>query len=511
MTKLPDWLAPLPGSAAMRAADAAAIDAGTPGIALMERAGSGLAMLAGHLIPDGPIAVLCGKGNNGGDGFVAARLLHAAGRDVRVFTTSAREDSTGDAAENLARLALRPRPFDLESLDGCAGAIDALLGTGVTGEPRGAVARAIRVLHASGIPVIACDIPSGVDADTGAVPDPDTVVHARATVTFGAAKPGLWIAPGKAHAGNVNVIDIGVRAESGATVGLLTDDEVLEALPSRAAGSTKFTAGHVVVCGGSPGMTGAVCLAADAAMRAGVGYVTACVPHTLEPVFEIKLTEVMTRGVPEQDGRLEADAAGPVLEAVDARDGVLVLGGGLGRTDGALACARDVALRATGPLVLDADAIAAFAGDADALSARTGPTLLTPHAGELGRLLGVTSAEIEAARLEHVVDAARRTGAIVVLKGDDSLIATPDGLVAVSEGGAPALATAGTGDVLAGICGAFLAAGLEPFQAACAAVRAHLLAGRAAAAPHGPDGVIASDVIAALPGAISGARYAGRS
>lgn len=511
MTVLPEWLAPLPGSAAMRAADAAVIEAGTSGLALMERAGSGLAMLAGHLIPDGPIAVLCGKGNNGGDGFVAARLLHAAGRDVRVFTTSAREDSVGDAAENLARLAVRPRPFDLESLGGCAGAIDALLGTGVTGEPRGAVARAIRVLHASGIPVIACDIPSGVDADTGAIPDPDTVVHARATVTFGAAKPGLWIAPGKAHAGTVNVIDIGVRAEAAATVGLLTDDEVLEDLPSRAAGSTKFTAGHVVVCGGSPGLTGAVCLAADAAMRAGAGYVTACVPHTLEPVFEIKLTEVMTRGVPEENGRMEADAADPVLEAVSSRGGVLVLGGGLGRTSGALACARDVALRAPGPLVLDADAIAAFAGDPEALSARTAPTLVTPHAGELGRLLGLTSEEIDAARLTHAVAAARRAGAIVILKGDDSLIATPEGLVAVSEGGAPALATAGTGDVLAGICGAFLAAGLEPFHAACAAVRAHLLAGRAAAAPHGPDGVIASDVIAALPGAIAGARYAGRS
>jgi hydroxyethylthiazole kinase-like uncharacterized protein yjeF len=510
-SELPGWLQPLPGAAAMRAADAAAIEAGTPGLALMERAGSGLAMLAAHLIPEGPIAVLCGKGNNGGDGFVAARLLHASGRDVRVFTTSAAEQSAGDAAANLARLAVRPRPFDLESLDGCAGAIDALLGTGVEGAPRGAVARAIRVLTASGLPVVACDVPSGVNADTGAVPDPETVVHARATVTFAAAKPGLWIAPGKAHAGTVNVIDIGVRAEAGAQVGLLSDDEILEDLPSRAADSTKFTAGHVVVCGGSPGLTGAVCLAADAAMRSGAGYVTACVPHTLEPVFEIKLTEVMTRGVPEEGGRLEPDAADDVVDAVTARGGVLVLGGGLGRTDGALACARDVALRAPGPLVLDADGIAAFAGDPEALAARTAPTLVTPHAGELARLLGTTSAAIDAERLNSVRDAARRAGAIVVLKGDDTLIATPEGLVAVSAGGAPALATAGTGDVLAGVCGAFLAAGLEPFHAACAAVRAHLLAGRAAATPHGPDGVIASDVIAALPGAIAGARYAART
>ncbi|MCW3040794.1 MAG: NAD(P)H-hydrate dehydratase, partial [Solirubrobacterales bacterium] len=457
MTGLPGWVSALPGSAAMRAADAAAIEKGTPGLALMERAGSGLAMLAGHLIPDGPIAVLCGKGNNGGDGFVAARLLHAAGRDVRVFTTSAIEDSEGDAAENLARLVVRPRPFDLQSLDGCAGAIDALLGTGVSGAPRGAVARAIRVLHASGLPVIACDVPSGVDADTGAVPDPDTVVHASATVTFAAAKPGLWIAPGKAHAGTVHVVDIGVRAEAGAQAGLMEDDEVLEDVPTRAAASTKFTAGHVVLCGGSRGLTGAVCLAAEAATRAGAGYVTACVPHSLEPIFEVKLTEVMTRGVPDAGGVLVPEAAQEVLDTVAARGGVLVLGGGTGRSDGALACVRQAALQAPGPLVLDADGIAAFAGDPEALLTRTAPTLLTPHAGELARLLGrETHAAIEAARLDSVREAARRTGAIVVLKGDDSLIATPDGRVIVSEGGAPALATAGTGDVLAGVCGAFL-------------------------------------------------------
>lgn len=507
---LPEWLAPLPGSAAMRAADAATIEAGTPGLALMERAGSGLAMLAAHIIPEGPIAVVCGKGNNGGDGFVAARLLHGAGREVRVFTTAAREDSQGDAAENLARLAEQPRPFDLQSLDGCAGAIDAMLGTGVTGEPRGAVARAIRILNASGLPVVACDIPSGVDADTGAVPDPDTVVHAVATVTFAGAKPGLWIAPGKACAGTVHVVDIGVRADHDAIVGLITDDEVLEALPSRAASSTKFTAGHVVVAGGSRGLTGAVCLAAEAAMRAGAGYVTACVPASLEPIFEVKLTEVMTRALPDDGGTLVPRAAAPIVDAVNARGGVLVLGGGLGRSDGALACVREAALAASAALVLDADGLAAFAQDADALAARTAPTVLTPHTGELARLLGRTSDAVELTRLASAREVALRSGAIVVLKGDDSLVVTPDGRVAVSEGGAPGLATAGTGDVLAGVVGACLAAGLEPWHAACAAVRAHLLAGRRAASPHGPDGVIASDVVAALPGAIASARYAGR-
>jgi NAD(P)H-hydrate epimerase len=507
---LPEWLAPLPSSAAMRAADQAAIAAGTPGTALMERAGSGLAMIAAHVLPEGPIAILCGKGNNGGDGFVAARLLHAAGRDVRVLTTSVAEDSTGDAAHNLARLAVRPRPFDPAALEGCTGAIDALLGTGVAGAPRGAVARAIRALRASGLPVVACDVPSGVDADTGAIPDPEIVVHAVATVTFAAAKPGLWIAPGKMHAGAVHVIDIGVRAEADARIGLLGDDDVLDDLPSRGASSTKFTGGHVVACGGSRGLTGAVCLTAEAAARAGAGYVTACVPRSLEAIFEVKLTEVMTRGLPDADGHLFPEAADGVLDALAAHGGVLTLGGGLGRTDGALACARAVAVRAAAPLVLDADGLAAFAGEPEALAARTAPTILTPHAGELGRLLGTGSDAVQARRLDSVQDAARRTGAIVVLKGDDTLIADPDGRVAVSEGGAPALATAGTGDVLAGVCGAFLAAGLQPWHAACAAVRAHVLAGRAAAAPHGPDGVIAGDVVAALAGAIAAGRYAGR-
>jgi len=504
------WLQPLPTAAAMRAADVDAIAAGVPGTTLMERAGAGLARVAAQLLPAGPIAVLCGKGNNGGDGLVAARLLQDAGRDVRVVITVAPDEITGDAAHHLARLTPPPSPLgDCDVLDGCTGAIDALLGTGVSGPPHGLVAHAIGLLNASALPVVACDIPSGVDGDTGAIPDPQHAVQAIATVTFAAAKPGLWIAPGKAHAGAVHVIDIGVRPDA-APAGLLSDDGVLHDLPSRTAASTKFTGGHVVTCGGSRGMTGAVCLTAEAAMRAGAGYVTACVPRSLEAIFEVKLTEIMTRAVPDADGDLTVEAADVVLDALAAHGGILTLGGGLGRTDGALACARAIALRAPAPLVLDADAFAAFAGDPDALSTRTSPTLVTPHAGELGRLLGVSSKAVNAQRLSSAREAARRSGAIVVLKGDDTLVVAPDGRVAVSEGGAPALATAGTGDVLTGVCGAFLAAGLAPWHAACAAVRAHVLAGRAAATAHGPDGVVAGDVIAALAGVIATARYAER-
>jgi NAD(P)H-hydrate epimerase len=327
-------------------------------------------------------------------------------------------------------------------------------------------------------------------------------VRADVTATFHRAKPGLWIAPGKDHAGAVETIDIGLPAAMAAQVGLLGPGVVRE-LPVRGAASTKFTSGHVLVAGGSRGLTGAPCLAASAAARAGAGYVTAAVPAGLEDIFEIKLTEVMTRGLPDAAGaHVEAGVAG-ALEAT--RDqGAVVLGPGLGRSDGALAFAREVARRASVPLVLDADGLNAHAGAPESLAARTAPTVLTPHAGELGRLLGIPSADVGARRLHHARDAARRTGAVVLLKGDDTLVAHPDGRVAVSPGGAPGLATAGTGDVLSGICGALLAAGLDPLTAASAAAWIHLRAGQLAATPHGPGGVIASDVLGAIPAASAG-------
>lgn len=498
---LPGWLQPLPDAAAMRAADAAAIADGTPGIKLMERAGSGLALVAAERIPQGPIAIVCGKGNNGGDGFVAARLLSELGREVRVLLTADPSEYAGDAAENLARLEAAPAAFGPGWLEGAAGAIDALLGTGATGAPRGGVADAITALRQSGLPVVACDVPSGVDASTGEVADPDIAVRAVATVTFAASKPGLWISPGKAYGGDVTSIDIGLPERIEAAIGLLAGDDVLALLPRRGADATKFSGGHVVVAGGSRGLTGAVCLAADAAARAGAGYVTACVPRSLEAIFEVKLTEVMTVGLPDDDGALLEAGADVVLEQAARHGGAIVLGGGLGRGSAQTAFASGVAAGAAGPLVIDADGLNAFAGAAGRLAASPASAILTPHAGELARLMGTTTEDISARRLHWTTHAAEVTGSVVVLKGDDTLVAAPDGRIAVSEGGAAGLATAGTGDVLAGICGAYLAAGLDAFAAACCAVRVHVLAGRLAAQPHGPDGVIASDVVAALPGA----------
>jgi NAD(P)H-hydrate epimerase len=500
MTELPGWLDPLPGAQAMRAADAAAIAAGTPGLELMERAAAGLARVVEAEVPRGEVAVLCGKGNNGGDGYACARLLRARGRAVTVVAVAPVAELSGDARAAADALG-GPGPVAWDGgLPPAAGYVDCLLGTGATGAPHGDVDAVIRALGASRAPVVAADVPSGVDANTGEVAG--AAVRAAATATFALAKPGLWIAPGKAHAGRVAVVDIGLPARMPAEAGLL-GPRALDALPRRGAASTKFTSGHVLVAGGSRGLTGAACLAAQAAARAGAGYVTAAVPASLEDIFEVKLTEVMTRGLPDVDGAHVAESAGAALDATRGQ-GALVLGPGLGRTPEALAFAREVARRADVGLVLDADGLNAHAGAPEALAARTAPTVLTPHAGELARLLEVSSAQVGARRLHHAREAARRTGAVVVLKGDDTLVAAPDGRVAISPGGAPGLATAGTGDVLSGICGALLAAGLDPLAAASAAVWIHLRAGQLAAEPHGPRGVIASDVLAAVPAASAG-------
>ena len=300
------------------------------------------------------------------------------------------------------------------------------------------------------------------------------------------------------------MIDIGIPAGAPTEpdIGLIGAG-VLAEMPRRTAESTKFSSGNVFVIGGSSGLTGAPTMAAMAAMRAGAGYVTVGAPVSLEATFAARLLEAMLAGLPEEHGSLTAEAVEPALNAIRRADAV-VLGPGLGRTAGAQSFARAMYERVDVPLVVDADGLNALAEIfVDNLPRRRRPTVLTPHAGELGRLLGLESAEVGAHRLAHAREAAARAGAIVVLKGDDTLVAEPTGRVAISPGGAPGLATAGTGDVLSGVLGAMLAKRMDPFHAACAAVHVHLHAGRLAAEPHGPDAVIASDVIARLPQALS--------
>jgi NAD(P)H-hydrate epimerase len=524
---LPDWLQPLPDAEAMRTIDRWAIgEQGVPSLDLMERAGAGVARAVEQLAPDGPVAVVCGKGNNGGDGLVVARLLREAGREVAVLCTAPAGELSGDVAANLARLPGEPPlvlaggtdgggasgageaggggtpraggPPAASVLDGAVAIVDALLGTGFQGAPRGAVAGAIEAIAARKAPVVSVDVPSGVDASTGAVGGP--AVRAALTATFHAAKPGLWIHPGKAHAGEVRTIDIGIPrgAPALARVGLI-EDAIVRELPRRDAGSTKFTSGHVIVVGGSRDLSGAPRMAALASARAGAGYVTACLPASLQASLVGGLLEVMTRPLPDEAGSL-TPAGVPVALAALERGGALALGPGLGREPRAQAFARELAARAPVATVIDADGLNAHGGALADLARRAAATVLTPHAGELARLLGCETEEVERARLAHALAAAEQARAVVVLKGDDTLIAEPGGRVAVSAGASPALATAGTGDVLTGVIAALLSQGLDAFAAACAGVWLHVRAGREAARRQGSaEGVVASDVIAALP------------
>jgi hydroxyethylthiazole kinase-like uncharacterized protein yjeF len=511
--QLPDWLTPLLDAETMRGVDRWAIEQrGVPSLDLMERAGAGVARIVERLEPDGAVAVVCGKGNNGGDGLVVARLLREAGRSVTVVCATPPGDFAGDARVNLERLPGEP-PIELtedrtraeQVLANASVIVDALLGTGFEGEPRGTVGEAIEAVNAARAPVVSVDVPSGVDASTGVASG--AAVRAAVTATFHAGKPGLWIAPGKTHAGKVETIEIGIpRGWPGAaTIGLI-DPSVFALLPRRGPSSTKFISGHVLIAGGSRGLTGASRMAAHAAMRAGAGYVTAFVPDSLQPILATAgPPELMTKGLPEDGaGGLTPAGVETVLDASE-RGGALALGPGLGRSDGAVAFARELARKAEVALVLDADGLNAHAGRLGELSTRSAPTVLTPHAGELGRLLQLGSEEIERERLRHVRAAAEQARAVVVLKGDDTLIAEPSGRVAVSPGATPALATAGTGDVLTGVIAALLAAGLDPFVAAAAGVSLHAQAGREAARRQGAaEGVVASDVIAALPAARGG-------
>lgn len=514
---LPAWLDPLFDAKGMGAVDRWAIDEqGVPSLELMEAAGAALAREVAALAADGPVRVVCGKGNNGGDGLVAARLLRETGIAAEALLLWPADELSPDAIANLERLGADGWRHLGEEEPGAAlassGAIvDAIFGTGFAGEPREPAAGAIEAvneLRASGVAVVACDIPSGVDAATGEIAE--TCVEADVTVTFHAAKLGHRIAPGKWRCGELVVAPIGIppgapQSPAGGTI----SGRVFELAPRRGRESTKFASGEVIVVGGSRGMTGAVCLASMAAIRAGAGYATAAVPDSLEPIFEVKLTEVMTVGVGSIGGALDVAAASTVLKRAE-RAGAVVLGPGLGRSAQAASLARHLVSRIPCPLLVDADGLNALGSDLGALAKRTAATVLTPHAGELGRLLGVGSDAIGSARLDAARRAAEASGGIVVLKGDDTLIAdgspgAPASHLAVNVEGSPALATAGTGDVLSGTIGALLARGMDPFAAACAGVLAHSRAGRAAGERLGVEAVIASDVIACLPEGLRGA------
>jgi hydroxyethylthiazole kinase-like uncharacterized protein yjeF len=498
------WLEPLFDAEGMRAVDRWAIeDQGVPSLELMEAAGGALSRAVAALSPQGPVRIVCGKGNNGGDGLVAARRLAETGFEVEALLLVPEDELSGDAEANLQRFpdARQADPADLDAALADSGAlVDAIFGTGFEGAPRSPIDAAIEAINRCGAPVVACDIASGVNAANGEVEG--VAVEADLTVSFHAAKLGHMVAPGKSHTGELQVVPIGIpEGAPGEPVAGVIGPAVLSLAPVRGPASTKFTSGQVVIVGGSRGLTGAVCMSAEAAVRAGAGYATVAVPAGLESIFEVKLTEVMSRGCPDEDGALGPGSAGTALEACE-RAAAAVLGPGLGRREGSLELARDLALRIEAPLVLDADGLNAHAGRLEALRDRKGPAVLTPHAGELGRLLERSSEQIGARRLAAAREAAQASGAVLLLKGDDTIV-TDGERVAVNALSAPALATAGTGDTLSGTIAALLARGLEPFAAACAGALAGARAGRLAATHLGAaESVVATDVIAQLPAAL---------
>jgi ADP-dependent NAD(P)H-hydrate dehydratase / NAD(P)H-hydrate epimerase len=494
------WLRPLYDAEGMRAVDRWAIEErAIPSLELMEAAGRAVAEAVVALEPRGPVRVVCGKGNNGGDGLVAARHLAEAGYEVEALLLWPPDELSGDAAANLERLrggraAVEQLGGDPDRrLEGSGAVVDAIFGTGFSGAPREPVVATVEAIGRCGAPVVACDIASGVDASSGEVHG--VAVGADVTVSFHAAKVGHRVAPGKWHTGALLVAPISVPdgAPSEPAAGEIKPS-VLTLPPRRGPRSTKFSSGQVAIAGGSRGLTGAVRMASLAAIRAGAGYATAVVPAELEAIFEQGQPEVMSVGCPGGDGCLAPAAAKPLLRTFE-RAAAGVFGPGLGRDPASVSLAHEVLASIEAPLVVDADGLNAFAGRLDAIAARRVPTILTPHAGELGRLLGRSSEEVGSRRLAAAREAAGAADAVVVLKGDDTIV-TDGTRVAVNALSAPALATAGSGDVLAGMIAALAARGLEPFAAACAAVLAHARAGRDAAARVGAaESVIASDVI----------------
>jgi NAD(P)H-hydrate epimerase len=495
-----EWIDPCLDADQMRATDRWAIeDRGIPSLQLMETAGRAVAEAAAEAAGSGRVAVVCGKGNNGGDGLVAARILREMGFEVDAVLLAPGDRLSGDAAANLERFdgARNVGAGELPAaLEGASVVVDAIFGTGFAGAARDPAASAIDAINDAHAHVVATDVSSGVNASTGEVEG--SAVAADVTVTFHAPKVGHWISPGKDHTGELRVAAIGIPdgAPVEATAGLISTG-VLELLPHRLAGSTKFTSGQVVIVGGSKGLTGAVCLSALGAIRSGAGYATVAVPADLESIFEVKLTEVMSVGCASREGRLRPAASEQILGATE-RAASVVLGSGMGREQGTQRLAHELVQRIRAPLVLDADGLNAHAGRIEALADRKAPLVLTPHEGEMARLLDRESSAIKGERLASAKEAAKRTGAIVVLKGDDSIVTDGD-RVAVNAVSSPQLATAGTGDVLTGVIAALIARGLEPFAATCAAVVAHSRAGRVAGERVGHDSVIAGDVVDAMP------------
>lgn len=503
----------------IRQADAAAIEgAGIPGAVLMENAAQGAARVAINYLGSVEgldLAAFCGRGNNGGDGFAVLRILANRGASATAYLFCRSEDLSGDAALNCrvakacgVRVLEVPDDKAYESLSGeMAGHdfyFDALLGTGLNSPVRGRYAKAIELLNNLPSPVMAIDIPSGLSADTGTALG--TAVAADATVTFGLVKLGLALEPGDL-VGELHLVDISIPPDAvqhlGVKSAFLSGQEVALALPDRPKSSHKGDYGHLMVVGGSPGKTGAPLLAAWGGIRSGAGLVTVGLPRDLNPVAETSLLTAMSQPLPQTSEGCLALGAGETLLLMMASRQAMVLGPGLSTQAESADLARALMEQVEAPLVVDADGLNALAGQSGKLKFASRQVVLTPHPGEAARLLGCTSAEIQADRPAAVRRLASENNAVVVLKGARSLIADPDGWLWVNSTGNPLLASGGSGDVLAGLIGGLMAQGMESLEAACAGAFFHGLAADLAAEDFGQRGLSAQELVDYLPAAFA--------
>jgi NAD(P)H-hydrate epimerase len=494
-------------------------EAGIPGTTLMERAGAGVvtSIEARFGPPRGKfVTILCGKGNNGGDGFVVARLLRRRGATVCVLAMAPASELSRDAQAMYRQFVRAAGKSAVRFYSSGTHArsvlkrsdlvVDALLGTGLSSEVTGPYADAIDAVNESGRPVVAVDLPSGLHADTGAALG--RAVRASLTVTFGLPKLGLYLQQGIDLAGHVMIIDIGIpqafvdAVES--RTSLITESFVRACLPVRRPSSHKGTFGHAAIIAGSVGKTGAAAMAAKAALRTGAGLVTVAIPSSVNDVLEAKLQEAMTAPMPETKARTLSRAAFDRLtEFMTARTAV-AMGPGLSTHPETVELVQTLVKRLDRPAVLDADALNALAGRAAILTECKTPPILTPHPGEMARLeSNATSQAVNADRIGTATRFARERGVFVVLKGARTVVARPDGAAAISPTGNPGMATAGTGDVLTGMIVGLLAQGVAPWEASCAATYLHGLAGDLAAAEKGHAGLIAGDVIEQIPYALT--------
>jgi NAD(P)H-hydrate epimerase len=499
----------------MRRVDARAVtELGIAGATLMENAGRGAADALIAAVPELGrrlrglrVVILCGKGGNGGDGFVVARRLKRAGARVDVWLSDPPAALRGDAAlkfRELRRAGIGARVAT--DAGGAAAAlvaadvvVDALLGTGARGAPASRVAALIDAINDSRRPVVSLDIPSGLPADGEAAPGP--VVRAWLTPTFAAPKRALVVGPGAELAGRVVVVPIGVpdaEVARGISTFLLEREDVAPLFPGRARDTHKGSYGHLLVVAGSVGKTGAAALCGRAALRAGAGLATVATAASAQPTVAALSPELMTEPLPETPARSLAFKARDLLAGMAETRDAVAIGPGLGLDDETRALARELIATLRQPMVVDADALTAMAGHLEVLRSAPGPRCLTPHPGEMARLLGVSVDDVQRDRLRVARDFATAHRVHVVLKGAGSVIAAPDGRVLINPTGNPGMASGGTGDVLTGVLGAFLARGIDPPRATAAAVYVHGLAGDVAAERMGEESLIAGDVIEAL-------------